>query len=148
MPSRMSKELWSAIDRYVEGTLLPPDPVLEAALQANAAADPVLVGSLPEQAGAPARAPTSKRCVARSILFMRVPQSATAGADASRPPPGGGFLPIHVPDGVLEINLLVTFKVLFQCNAALTSRPPPRSSLPSQEPEAPRPSKADLRMRA
>jgi predicted O-methyltransferase YrrM len=38
----MSKELWTAVDSYFKDTLLGPDPILDAALQANAA------GGLPE----------------------------------------------------------------------------------------------------
>src|SRR3954465_10865472 len=34
----MSRDRWAAVDRYVTGLLVPPDPVLEAALAANAAA--------------------------------------------------------------------------------------------------------------
>ena len=34
----MSQELWTAVDRYITDLLLPPDPVLDTALQASAAA--------------------------------------------------------------------------------------------------------------
>jgi predicted O-methyltransferase YrrM len=34
----MSADRWAAVDRYVTGLLVPPDPVLDAALAANAAA--------------------------------------------------------------------------------------------------------------
>jgi predicted O-methyltransferase YrrM len=34
----MSRDRWAAVDGYVTGLLVPPDPVLEAALAANAAA--------------------------------------------------------------------------------------------------------------
>ncbi|NGQ96565.1 O-methyltransferase [Brevibacillus sp. SYP-B805] len=34
----MGKEQWAAVDRYFAGMLIPPDPALDAALQANAAA--------------------------------------------------------------------------------------------------------------
>src|SRR4051794_34895088 len=34
----MSRDRWAAVDRYVTGLLVPPEPVLEAALAANAAA--------------------------------------------------------------------------------------------------------------
>lgn len=34
----MSEEQWTAVDRYVTSALVPPDPVLEAALEAIAAA--------------------------------------------------------------------------------------------------------------
>jgi predicted O-methyltransferase YrrM len=34
----MSRDRWAAVDRYVTGLLVPPDPVLEAALAANGAA--------------------------------------------------------------------------------------------------------------
>jgi predicted O-methyltransferase YrrM len=45
----MSRDLWSAVDRYVEGALLPPDPVLEAALQANASAGLPAIDVAPNQ---------------------------------------------------------------------------------------------------
>jgi predicted O-methyltransferase YrrM len=34
----MNRDRWAAVDRYVTGLLVPPDPVLDAALAANAAA--------------------------------------------------------------------------------------------------------------
>lgn len=34
----MTQETWTAVDRYIEGLLAPPDPALEAVLEANAAA--------------------------------------------------------------------------------------------------------------
>ena len=34
----MTEEQWSAVDRYIAGLLVPPDPVLDAALEAAAAA--------------------------------------------------------------------------------------------------------------
>ncbi len=34
----MSKELWTAVDRYIADLLVPPDPALDAALQASAEA--------------------------------------------------------------------------------------------------------------
>jgi predicted O-methyltransferase YrrM len=45
----MSKELWTSIDRYVEHALLRPDPVLDAALQANAAAGLPAIDVAPNQ---------------------------------------------------------------------------------------------------
>jgi predicted O-methyltransferase YrrM len=36
--SSMSQEQWSAVDRYITDLLVPPDPALDAALQASAAA--------------------------------------------------------------------------------------------------------------
>jgi predicted O-methyltransferase YrrM len=45
----MSRDLWSAVDRYMEGALLPPDPVLDAALQANAAAGLPAIDVAPNQ---------------------------------------------------------------------------------------------------
>jgi len=34
----MSQEQWTAVDRYITDLLVPPDPALDAALQASAAA--------------------------------------------------------------------------------------------------------------
>ncbi len=34
----MTQEQWTAVDRYITDLLLPPDPALEAALEASAAA--------------------------------------------------------------------------------------------------------------
>src|SRR5260221_8244609 len=46
---RMSKDLWIAVDRYMEGALLQPDSVLEAALEANAAAGLPAIDVAPNQ---------------------------------------------------------------------------------------------------
>jgi predicted O-methyltransferase YrrM len=35
----MTQQLWTAVDRYIADALVPPDPVLAAALEANAAGD-------------------------------------------------------------------------------------------------------------
>jgi len=45
----MSKDLWIAVDRYMEGALLKPDSVLEAALEANAAAGLPAIDVAPNQ---------------------------------------------------------------------------------------------------
>jgi predicted O-methyltransferase YrrM len=45
----MSKELWASIDRYLEKAVLRPDPVLDAALQANAAAGLPAIDVAPNQ---------------------------------------------------------------------------------------------------
>jgi len=45
----MAKELWASIDRYLEKALLRPDPVLDAALQANAAAGLPAIDVAPNQ---------------------------------------------------------------------------------------------------
>jgi predicted O-methyltransferase YrrM len=45
----MSKELWSAVDGYIVSNLLPHDPVLEQALQSNAAADLPSIDVAPNQ---------------------------------------------------------------------------------------------------
>jgi predicted O-methyltransferase YrrM len=46
---RMSRDLWRSVDRYMEGLLLPPDPVLDAALQANTAAGLPAIDVAPNQ---------------------------------------------------------------------------------------------------
>jgi predicted O-methyltransferase YrrM len=45
----MSKDLWTSVDRYLEGALLRPDPVLEAALRANAEAGLPTIDVAPNQ---------------------------------------------------------------------------------------------------
>jgi predicted O-methyltransferase YrrM len=45
----MSKDLWISVDRYVQSALLPPDPVLDAALQAKAAAGLPAIDVAPNQ---------------------------------------------------------------------------------------------------
>jgi predicted O-methyltransferase YrrM len=45
----MSKDLWTAVDRYLNETLMGPDPVLEAALEANAAAGLPAIDVAPNQ---------------------------------------------------------------------------------------------------
>jgi predicted O-methyltransferase YrrM len=47
--SRMSKDLWSSVDRYMQSALLQPDPVLEDALKANAAAGLPAIDVAPNQ---------------------------------------------------------------------------------------------------
>jgi predicted O-methyltransferase YrrM len=43
------KELWTAVDQYTNDNLLPPDPILEEALRANAAADLPAIDVAPNQ---------------------------------------------------------------------------------------------------
>jgi len=45
----MSKEQWSAVDHYITGLLLPPDPALDAALAASAAAGLPAINVSPNQ---------------------------------------------------------------------------------------------------
>ncbi len=45
----MSQERWTAVDRYVTDLLVPPDPALDAALQASAAAGLPAIGVSPNQ---------------------------------------------------------------------------------------------------
>lgn len=45
----MSKDLWTAVDRYLNEALMGPDPVLEAALEANAAAGLPAIDVAPNQ---------------------------------------------------------------------------------------------------
>jgi predicted O-methyltransferase YrrM len=45
----MSKELWASVDRYLKGALLRSDPVLDAALHANAAAGLPAIDVAPNQ---------------------------------------------------------------------------------------------------
>jgi predicted O-methyltransferase YrrM len=45
----MSQELWTAVDRYMAANLVPPDPVLDEALQANARAGLPAIDVTPTQ---------------------------------------------------------------------------------------------------
>ena len=45
----MNPEQWTAVDRYLTDLFVPPDPVLEAALQASAAADLPSINVAPNQ---------------------------------------------------------------------------------------------------
>jgi predicted O-methyltransferase YrrM len=45
----MSKDLWSSVDRYMQSALLQPDPALEDALRANAAAGLPAIDVAPNQ---------------------------------------------------------------------------------------------------
>jgi predicted O-methyltransferase YrrM len=45
----MRNELWTSVDSYLAGHLLPQDPVMEAVLQANAAADLPTIDVAPNQ---------------------------------------------------------------------------------------------------
>src|SRR4051812_41624198 len=45
----MNQERWTAVDRYLTDLFVPPDPVLEAALQASAAADLPAINVAPNQ---------------------------------------------------------------------------------------------------
>jgi len=45
----MSQEQWTAVDRYINDILLPPDPVLEATLQASTDADLPTINVTPNQ---------------------------------------------------------------------------------------------------
>jgi len=45
----MAKEMWNAFDSYISGLILPPDPALDAALQASAAAGLPAISVSPTQ---------------------------------------------------------------------------------------------------
>jgi predicted O-methyltransferase YrrM len=49
MPNSKSEALWASVDRYLNGTLIPPDPALEAALAANKAANLPAIDVSPSQ---------------------------------------------------------------------------------------------------
>jgi predicted O-methyltransferase YrrM len=49
MPEDPSQPLWTAVDTYLSGTLLPTDPVLDAALEANHAAGLPTIDVAPNQ---------------------------------------------------------------------------------------------------
>ena len=49
MPNSKPEALWASVDRYLNDTLIPPDPILEAALAANAAANLPAIDVSPSQ---------------------------------------------------------------------------------------------------
>jgi predicted O-methyltransferase YrrM len=49
MPNSKPEALWASVDRYLNNTLIPPDPILEAALAANAAANLPAIDVSPSQ---------------------------------------------------------------------------------------------------
>ena len=49
MPNSESEALWTSVDRYLNDTLIPPDPALDAALKANAAANLPAIDVSPSQ---------------------------------------------------------------------------------------------------
>jgi predicted O-methyltransferase YrrM len=49
MPNPESEALWASVDRYLNDTLIPPDPALDAALKANAAANLPAIDVSPSQ---------------------------------------------------------------------------------------------------
>ena len=49
MPTSKSEALWASVDRYLNDTLIPSDPALEAALAANAAANLPAIDVSPSQ---------------------------------------------------------------------------------------------------
>src|SRR4051812_49610836 len=86
----MSRDRWAAVDRYVAGLLVPPDPVLEAALAANAAA------GLPALDVSPAQGRLLE-LLARMGGARRVLEIGTLGGDsaillARAPPPRGRLM--------------------------------------------------------
>ena len=48
-PALESEALWAAVDSYLNDTLIPPDPILEAALKANTAASLPSIDVSPSQ---------------------------------------------------------------------------------------------------
>ena len=49
MPNSKSEALWASVDRYLNNTLIPPDPALDAALAANKAANLPAIDVSPSQ---------------------------------------------------------------------------------------------------
>jgi predicted O-methyltransferase YrrM len=49
MPNSESEARWASVDRYLNDTLIPPDPALDAALKANAAANLPAIDVSPSQ---------------------------------------------------------------------------------------------------
>jgi predicted O-methyltransferase YrrM len=85
----MSHEQWTAVDRYISETLVPPDPVLDAALKAGEAA------GLPPIAVTPSQGKLL-HLLARAIGARRILELGTLGGYSTiwlaRALPGGGRL--------------------------------------------------------
>jgi predicted O-methyltransferase YrrM len=85
----MNKELWSEVDRYIEGTVVPPDAGLDGAIAASAAA------GLPAIAVSPAQG-KFLHLLCRSIGAKRVLEIGTLGGYSAiwmaRALPAGGRL--------------------------------------------------------
>src|SRR3954453_15421793 len=97
----MSRDRWAAVDRYVTGLLVPPDPVLEAALAANAAA------ALPPHDVSP---PQGRRpeLLARMGGARRILEVGTLGGYsaiwlARALPPGGRLVTLEVEPHYAEV---------------------------------------------
>src|SRR3954465_1305488 len=97
----MSRDRWAAVARYVTGLLVPPDPVLEAALAANAAA------GLPALDVSPAQGRLLE-LLARMGGARRVLEIGTLGGYsaiwlARALPPGGRLMTLELDPGYAEV---------------------------------------------
>src|SRR3954447_20422063 len=97
----MSRDRWAAVDRYVTGLLVPPDPVLEAALAANAAA------GLPAHDVSPAQGRLLE-LLARMGGARRILEIGTLGGYsaiwlARALPPGGRLVTLELDAGYAEV---------------------------------------------
>jgi predicted O-methyltransferase YrrM len=90
----MSPDRWAAVDRYVTALLVPPDPVLEAALDANAAA------GLPAHDVSPAQGRLlellARMCGARRILEVGTLGGYSTIWLARALPPGGRLVTLEL----------------------------------------------------
>ena len=90
----MSQELWSSVDRYLSDALIPPDPVLEAALQASTDAGLPAINVAPTQG-------KLLNLLARSIGARRILEVGTLGGYstiwmARALPPDGRLITLEV----------------------------------------------------
>ena len=97
----MSRDRWAAVDRYVTGLLVPPDPVLEAALAAGAAA------GLPPHDVSPAQGRLLE-LLARMIGARRILEVGTLGGYsaiwlARALPPGGRLVTLELDPQYAEV---------------------------------------------
>jgi predicted O-methyltransferase YrrM len=97
----MSADRWAAVDRYVTGLLVPPEPVLEAALAANAAA------GLPPHDVSPAQGRLlellARICGARRILEVGTLGGYSAIWLARALPPGGRLVTLELEARYAEV---------------------------------------------
>jgi predicted O-methyltransferase YrrM len=97
----MSADRWTAVDRYVTGLLVPQDPVLDAALAANAAA------GLPAHDVSPAQGRLlellGRMCGARRILEIGTLGGYSTIWLARALPPGGRLLTLELEPRYAEV---------------------------------------------
>jgi predicted O-methyltransferase YrrM len=97
----MSQDQWTAVDRYITDLFVPPDPALEAALQATADAGMPLINVAPNQG-------QLLHILARSIGARRILEIGTLGGYstiwlARALPPGGRLISLEAEPKHAEV---------------------------------------------